>query len=93
MKDTIVNPVFGQTYMASRYHSSKRIIKEPFRFDSDRAGILYKYTGVWLIDNQPGSVSSLYEFDPKWVERKIKDLNNEIADATLRIWHLQNIRH
>lgn len=94
-KNLISNPVFGQVYMASRYHNSKRIVWEPFRVESDNgpaAVNFYKFRGTWIQDNVPGSAGVLKEFEPKWVERKIKELNDEASRLAAQVINLRHIQ-
>lgn len=94
--EVIKNPVFGQVYMASRYYNSKRIVREPFRFleilpPNPRTVLQYKYGGEWVMDGRKAPVSTLYPPDPKWVKRKLADLNDEVLALNLKMLNLANI--
>jgi hypothetical protein len=95
-KEIVRNPVFGQVYMASRYHNSKRIVLEPFRLQganppNPQMVLQYKYAGEWVMDGKKANVSSLYPPDPKWVKRKLAELNDEVLALNLKMLNLANI--
>lgn len=81
--------------MAYRYHNSKRMVWEPFLVQEDRGDDsqvrVYRYSGVWLMDNRPGNAGMVKAYDPKWTARKVCDLEREIALLQEQINHLKSI--
>ena len=79
----------GKIYMASRYHNAKRIVREPFLLHTI---VDNHVSGIWLLDNVPGSAfNNLTKFDHKWVDRKIKKLDDESNTLANQRHNLSNI--
>ena len=84
--------VAGNKYMASRHYNSKRCIMEPCELlgtqGVNSAGrTLYRIK--FLLDGDVRIYQwSFYEFDPKWLERKIISLDKERAETNRQIDNL-----
>lgn len=89
----------GKTYLGKRYYNAKRIVWEPIRITSivpntGSASGSYKIRGDWLIDGLSTSYVwrwSFAEFDPKWVENKVKELEKERDALGLNISNLKKV--
>jgi hypothetical protein len=72
----------GEYYMGRRYINAKRIIWEAFQFTGffDLNGD-QQIGGIWLSDGLPLKyVYSIAEFEIRWVDRKIKELEKQRAE-------------
>jgi hypothetical protein len=99
---TTLNLVTGKVYMARRLYNSKRMVMEPFkllniRYNNESTNPFrhgYWRDGVWAMDGATTTLAprdGIYEFDPRWVKRKVEDLTTEQLHLAKKINNLLSL--